>query len=91
METVGMREFRLHFAKYIARVQAGERVIVSRRGRPVAELRPIGAERTALLRMLQEGLITQLGDGFHQLPEPIDLGGVSLSDTVIEERRSDWR
>lgn len=91
METVGMRELKLHFGSYLARVQAGERVIVLRRGRPVAELRPIGAERATLLRMLEGGIITHLGDGFTGLPEPIDLKGVSLSDAVIEERRSDWR
>ena len=41
METVTIRELRNHGRAVIDRVEAGERLIVSRDGRPVAELRPL--------------------------------------------------
>ncbi len=41
MDTVTIRELRNHGGAVIDRVQAGERLIVSRDGQPVAELRPL--------------------------------------------------
>jgi prevent-host-death family protein len=41
METVTIRELRNQGGAVIDRVQAGERLIVSRDGHPVAELRPL--------------------------------------------------
>lgn len=46
MTTVTIRELRNRGGDVVDRVQAGERVVVTRDGRPVAELRPIS--RTAL-------------------------------------------
>ncbi len=41
MDTVTIRELRNHSRAVIDRVEAGESLIVSRNGRPVAELRPL--------------------------------------------------
>jgi len=41
MVTVSIRELRLHASELAQRVVAGERVIVTRAGRPVAELHPV--------------------------------------------------
>ncbi len=41
METVTIRELRNHGGEVVGRVEAGERVTVTRDGRPVAELRPL--------------------------------------------------
>ena len=41
MDTITIRELRNHGGAVIDRVQAGERLIVSRDGQPVAELRPL--------------------------------------------------
>ena len=41
MDTVTIRELRNHGRAVIDRVEAGESLIVSRDGRPVAELRPL--------------------------------------------------
>lgn len=52
METVTIRELRNHGGDVVSRVEAGERAIVTRDGRPVAELRPLpaqGVSRGALL------------------------------------------
>lgn len=41
MNTVTIRELRNHGGDVVDRVEAGERVTVTRDGRPVAELRPL--------------------------------------------------
>ena len=53
MAEVTIRELRNHGGEVVDRVAAGERVIVTRSGKPVAELRPIRtttATASALLR-----------------------------------------
>ncbi len=44
MDTVTIRELRNHGRTVIDRVEAGECLVVSRDGRPVAELRPLPRE-----------------------------------------------
>ena len=39
---VGIRELRNHGGEVVDRVAAGERLTVTRSGKPVAELRPVG-------------------------------------------------
>jgi prevent-host-death family protein len=39
--TVNVHEAKTHFSKLIARVQAGEEIVVSRAGKPVARLVPM--------------------------------------------------
>lgn len=52
MATVTIRDLRNHGGDVVDRVEAGERVTVTRDGRPVAELRPVrsrGVSSSALL------------------------------------------
>jgi prevent-host-death family protein len=52
METVTIRDLRNHGGEVVGRVEAGARAIVTRDGRPVAELRPLrssGVSATALI------------------------------------------
>ncbi len=42
MSEVSIRDLRNHGGEVVDRVHAGERVTVTRAGRPVAELRPVG-------------------------------------------------
>jgi prevent-host-death family protein len=44
MKTISMLDFRRDAEKIIAQVQKGERMILTRRGKPVARLEPIIAE-----------------------------------------------
>jgi len=44
MESIGVRELRQHASRYLERVQHGETLEVTDRGRPVARLVPIGAD-----------------------------------------------
>lgn len=44
MTTVTIRELRNHGGDVVDRVLAGEHLVVTRDGRPVAELRPVGRQ-----------------------------------------------
>jgi len=44
MKTVSLREFRRNAGRFIAQVHKGERIVLSRRGKPVARLEPIKAD-----------------------------------------------
>ena len=53
MDTVTIRELRNHGGDVVDRVEAGERVTVTRDGRPVAELRPLRARGIAAATLLE--------------------------------------
>ncbi|HEY7463997.1 MAG TPA: type II toxin-antitoxin system prevent-host-death family antitoxin [Candidatus Limnocylindria bacterium] len=53
METVTIRDLRNHGGDVVDRVEAGERVTVTRDGRPVAELRPLRARGIARKTLLE--------------------------------------
>jgi prevent-host-death family protein len=46
MPEIGACEAQTHFSKLLERVQKGERFVITRRGRPVAQLTPV-ADRDA--------------------------------------------
>jgi prevent-host-death family protein len=71
-ETVGVAELRQNLSVYLRRVSRGERLVVTDRNRPVAELGPVptGAD---LDRLIAEGRVSRpLRSG---LPEPLELTG----------------
>lgn len=39
---VNVQEAKTHLSRLLERVQAGERIVIARAGKPVAELRPVG-------------------------------------------------
>lgn len=53
---VGVRELKSHLSEYLGRVRAGESLVVTDRGRPVARLVPYGAD-SALERGIEEGWV----------------------------------
>ena len=59
---VGIRELKAHLSEYVHRAQAGEVVVVTDRGKPVAELRPCQPVEDdlpeAIRRGIAEGWIT---------------------------------
>lgn len=85
METIGIRDLKARLSAYVNRAQAGERIIVTNRGREVAELGPISPERRLALELVR-GRRGQWSGG-----KPVGLHGVRVkggpvSETVIEER-----
>ena len=59
MTKVGLRELKNRLGVYIAKVRAGETVVITDRGQVVAELKPpVPTENAALLEMVRRGEAT---------------------------------
>ena len=87
---VGVRELRENLRSWLDRVKAGDQIVVTERGRPIARLEAIEAE-SRLEELIRLGVVRPpLSKKRHtidvtKLP---DLGaGPTLSDIVIEQRR----
>ena len=96
MATVGIRELKNHLSKYVRQAEGGDVVVVTDRGRIVAELRPPAERRTeihpGLLEMERRGqirLASRPNDPslYRRMPH-IDLGGKTVQD-LIDEIRGD--
>ena len=91
MERIGVRELRQHASRYLARVQAGESLEVTDRGRLVARLVPAGGDPWEDL--LAAGLVTPPEGGGDVLDvEPLTLPvGAPSGSAVLAELRADER
>lgn len=54
---VGIRELKAHLSEYVGKAAAGEHIVVTDRGKPVAQLSPLDDQST-LERGIEEGWIT---------------------------------
>ncbi|MXY79781.1 MAG: type II toxin-antitoxin system prevent-host-death family antitoxin [Chloroflexi bacterium] len=54
---VGIRELKARLSEYVGKAAAGERIIVTDRGKPVAQLSALD-DQTTLERGIEEGWIT---------------------------------
>jgi prevent-host-death family protein len=84
--TVGIAELRQNLSRYLRRVENGERLLVTDRNRPVAELGPPPDTGAALDRLIAEGRVarpTRRG-----LPPPLQMDGdvYALSRALDEIR-----
>jgi prevent-host-death family protein len=71
--TVGVAELRQNLSKYLRRVERGERLLVTDRNRPVAELGPPATIGGDLDRLIAEGRVSRpIRRG---LPAPLRLDG----------------
>ena len=88
METVGVAELRQNLSRYLERVQRGERLVVTDRNRPVAELGPPPTSGAALDRLIAEGRVSRpLRRG---LPGPLQLTGDACAlSRALDEVRGD--
>jgi prevent-host-death family protein len=73
MTTVGVAELRQNLSKYLRLVDKGERLLVTDRNRPVAELGPPPSTGRALDRLIAEGRVAR--PSRRGLPEPLELTG----------------
>ncbi|MEZ5377647.1 MAG: type II toxin-antitoxin system prevent-host-death family antitoxin [Acidimicrobiales bacterium] len=84
---VGIRELKNGLSKYIDRVRAGEEVIVTDRGRPVAKLSPLDASDGRLRELVASGVVRAPSSlSRHQPARRIKSKG-TVSDLVAEQRR----
>lgn len=84
---VGIRELKNGLSKYIDLVRAGEEVIVTDRGRPVARLLPLDASHDLLAELVAAGVVRPPANATrHRARTRIKPKG-SVSDLVAEQRR----
>jgi len=79
MRTIGAFEAKTHLSELLDLVESGERVMITRRGRPVGMLVPAVAE-TSLSPLEASAALRELRRG-------VTLDGLSLRDLVAEGRR----
>jgi prevent-host-death family protein len=71
--SVGIAELRQNLSRYLERVARGERLVVTDRNRPVAELGPPATATSALDRLVAAGRVS--APARRGLPEPLALDG----------------
>ena len=84
--SVGVRELRQNLSRYLRRVERGERLVVTDRNRPIAELGPPPTTGVALDRLIAEGRVSR--PSRRGLPEPLVVEGdpYALSRALDEVR-----
>ncbi len=89
-KAVGVRELKTRLGTYLRRVRQGATLVVTDRGEPVAELRPVGdassAGERALRRLRALGVLTRQSHEPLRAFKPIRIEGRALSQTVSEGR-----
>jgi len=90
MPSVSITELKAHLAEYLRRVQNGERLHVTVRGKEVAAIVPADPVRAALWRMVDAGEAEWSG-GKPVVPGDLPVNtGRPLSDIVLEDRGPHW-
>ena len=93
MKTTPISELKATLSEQLARVKAGEEIVVTERGRPIAKIVPLSGESLGLsahmAELARKGLI-RLGTGkiakdVWKLPRPIDKKGRGLQ-ILLDER-----
>lgn len=85
---VGTRELKNHLSQYLRRVKAGERIIITERGKPLGQIVPIPADLNGHLKILAEaGVVEWNGQPVpHYQPTTANRSQRLLSDLILEER-----
>jgi len=93
VKRAAVAELKASLSDYLAKVKAGEEVLVTDRGTPIAKIVPIrrmSAMTEQLCKLEREGLIVigsgRFSKGFWSLPRPADPKGSVLA-ALLEERR----
>jgi prevent-host-death family protein len=95
MKSAPVAKLKASLSEYLARVKAGEEVIVTERGKPIAKIVPLdrhqGEIPAHLLEKARAGLIRlgsgKIPKGFWKMPRPADPTGAVLK-ALLEERES---
>ena len=86
--SVGIAELRQNLSQYLRRVEQGERLLVTDRNRPVAELGPPPSTGAALDRLIAQGRVSR--PVRRGLPGPLRLDGDPYAlSSALDEIRGD--
>ena len=92
MEHAGIAELKARLSGYLKKVRAGEEVLITDRGHPVARLAPVasrGAEVSNHLEEMERQGLVKIGSG--RMPDglqqrPCVTGGYTAAQAVIDAR-----
>jgi len=85
---VGVRELRQNLSKYLARVKAGEALIVTERGEEVARLTPSPDREGLGARLVRKYGVRPATRDHRGAPSPVVLDGPP-SEEILDEMRAD--
>lgn len=91
MKSATITEVKNQLSAIIDRVKAGESVVVTDRGQPVATIEPVRADaddEARLVRLERSGIIRPASKAPPALPTSPLVAGRSAVDALIDERRS---
>jgi prevent-host-death family protein len=82
-----VRDLKTHLSAYLRRVKGGEQVVITDRGEPCAVIQPFPPtnEQAQLSFLMGNPNFSWNGKRFAP-PEPMEIGGRSLSELVLEDR-----
>lgn len=90
MGSVGIRALKQNASAVVARASAGERVVITENGRPVAQMLPLGSDRLADLEAA--GLLRRATTRLRTIgPPPARARKRALGDVLAEMRDEDDR
>lgn len=84
---MGVRELKNRLSHYLVRVQAGEEVVITVRGRPVARLASIDRSEDRLASLIEAGVVRRPARRNHRRPTERIRARGPVSDLVAEQRR----
>lgn len=92
MERIGARRLRWHTSRYLAKVESGQSIAVTSRGRLVAVLQPPGDARSERDRLVSQGLLRPAAQPTGRLrsPQPVRiLPGDPTNAQLFDDERGD--
>ena len=89
MRQVGIRALKQNASEVIAEVTNGETIVITDRGRPVAQISPL--PNSPLATHIASGMIVRAKNSKKKLPQPISRqkNAPSLSELLIEMRNKE--
>lgn len=91
MASTGIRELRQRASELLRRVEAGETIEITDRGRPVAVLAPLPNQHP-IDHLRATGDLTPAGADLKDLPEPLSLApGQQPPSSILDSLRRDER
>lgn len=93
MKTAKVSELKTFISEYLSKVKAGEEIVVTDRGKPIAKIVPLKRgemEVPAYLLTLEKAGLVRIGTGklpagFWDMPRPKDKKGLALN-ALLRER-----
>lgn len=97
MKSTAVSELKASLSKYLSKVKAGEEILITDRGKPIAKIVPLRRDDLKMpphLKELERVGLVKFGSGkitkrFWELPRPKDSKGLALK-SLLEERK-EWR